>query len=102
MVGATFALAAGLHRRYGWRVALMAGAAAALPDWDGLTLLLGPVAYAQGHRVWGHNVLVAGLLGGVWGGAAYLLNRTARVRRWADSLRKQLVPQAPPSAAPPP
>jgi len=39
MLGITGALAAGLHRRYGWQIVAMAGVTAVLPDWDGLSLL---------------------------------------------------------------
>jgi hypothetical protein len=38
----------------------MAAVAGAAPDWDGLSLLFGPEAYARVHRVWGHNLLMAG------------------------------------------
>jgi membrane-bound metal-dependent hydrolase YbcI (DUF457 family) len=60
MLGASLGLAAGMQRRYGWRVIGMAAVAGALPDWDGLSILFGPEAYARAHRVWGHNLLVAG------------------------------------------
>ena len=59
MLGGTLALAAGAHRRHGWPVVLTAAAAAALPDWDGLSLAFGPTAYTAAHRIWGHNVLWA-------------------------------------------
>jgi membrane-bound metal-dependent hydrolase YbcI (DUF457 family) len=75
MVGVNLALGAGLHRRYGWRLAALAGLAAALPDWDGLSILFGPAAYAEAHRVWGHNLLAASLLAALVGGGAYALNR---------------------------
>jgi membrane-bound metal-dependent hydrolase YbcI (DUF457 family) len=65
MIGVDGALAVGLDRRYGWPIVAFAGCAAAFPDWDGLTLLLGADLYALGHRIWGHNLLVAGLLGAV-------------------------------------
>ena len=61
MLGVDGALAVGLHRRWGWQIVAWSGCAAALPDWDGLTLLFGVKAYDAGHRVWGHNLLVAGL-----------------------------------------
>ena len=61
MLGVDGALAIGLHRRWGWQIVAWSGSAAALPDWDGLTLLLGGDCYAAGHRVWGHNLLAAGL-----------------------------------------
>jgi membrane-bound metal-dependent hydrolase YbcI (DUF457 family) len=61
MLGVDGAMAIGLHRRWGWQIVAWSGCAAALPDWDGLTLLLGGDCYAAGHRVWGHNLLAAGL-----------------------------------------
>jgi len=61
MLGVDGAMAVGLHRRWGWQIVAWSGCAAALPDWDGLTLLFGGDCYAAGHRVWGHNLLAAGL-----------------------------------------
>jgi membrane-bound metal-dependent hydrolase YbcI (DUF457 family) len=63
MLGGNLALAAGLHHRFGWRIVAIAAVASAVPDWDGLTILFGSSAYARGHRVWGHNLLAAGLAG---------------------------------------
>ena len=63
MLGITGALAAGLHRRHGWQIVAMAGVAAVLPDWDGLSLSWGPAAFDRCHRAWGHNVFVAPVLG---------------------------------------
>ena len=90
MLGSTLALAAGLHRRFGWRIVIMAGVAAMLPDWDGLTLIFGSSAYDLAHRVWGHNLLVAGCSGGLVGVAECFWNVSDRVRqrlaRFAPSL----------------
>jgi inner membrane protein len=72
MLGATIALAAGVHRRQGWGIVAMAAAAAALPDWDRLPRAAAPEGYASVHRVWGHNLLVAPLLSGLVGALAYL------------------------------
>lgn len=63
LLGINGALATGLHRRYGWQVVALAGLVAISPDWDGLTLVLGPVLFDQAHRVWGHSLLTCGLLG---------------------------------------
>jgi len=82
MVGIDGALAAGLHRRRGWPIVAMAGFTAMLPDWDGLTILLGPSCYAQGHRVWGHNLLVAGLLAMLVSGLAYRFDWPIRIQQW--------------------
>ena len=81
MIGIDGALAVGLDRRYGWRIIAFAGCAAALPDWDGLTLLLGAHCYALGHRVWGHNLLVAGLLGGVFAGLVWRFDLLGRIQK---------------------
>ena len=60
MVGIDGALALGLQRRHGWQIVALAGVAAVLPDFDGLTILFGIQWYAEGHRLWGHNLLVTG------------------------------------------
>ena len=65
MVGIDGALALGLQRRHGWQIVALAGLAANLPDCDGLTILFGVHAYAEGHRVWAHNLLIAGLLAAI-------------------------------------
>lgn len=96
MLGATLALAGGLHQRHGWRIAGMAAIASALPDWDGLSILFGPVAYAQGHRTWGHNVFAAVFLGGLTGGLAYLFSLTRRFQSISTATIRKLIPQAPP------
>jgi membrane-bound metal-dependent hydrolase YbcI (DUF457 family) len=88
MVGVNLALGAGLQRRYGWRVAAVAGLAAALPDWDGLSILFGPEAYAEAHRVWGHNLLVASLSAAFVGGVAYVMNRAG----WLTWIGNRLLP----------
>ena len=82
MVGIDGALAAGLQRRHGWPIVAVAGFTAMLPDWDGLTILLGPSCYAQAHRVWGHNLLVAGLLAMLVSGLAYRFDGPVRIQRW--------------------
>ncbi len=71
MLGGSLGLAAGLQRRYGWDVIALAGVAAALPDLDGLSIAFGPQAYASAHRVWGHNLLVAGSMGAAAGVCEY-------------------------------
>jgi membrane-bound metal-dependent hydrolase YbcI (DUF457 family) len=81
MLGTTLALGLGTQRRHGWEIVAMAAAAAALPDWDGLTLALGPQAYAAGHRTWGHNLLAATLTGVLTGAVGYLAQRSTGVRR---------------------
>jgi membrane-bound metal-dependent hydrolase YbcI (DUF457 family) len=83
MFGGTVALALGSHRHREWMLVAVAGAAAAMPDWDGLSLALGSTAYAIGHRVWGHNLLVASATGALAGGFGYLCRLSTRVRRAA-------------------
>jgi len=67
MVGVSLAMATGLHGRFGWPITAFAAVAAALPDWDSLSILFGAQAYARAHRVWGHNLLVAVLSGSAAG-----------------------------------
>jgi hypothetical protein len=81
MVGIDGALALGLHRRHGWKIAALAGAAAASPDWDGLTLLAGARLYDQAHRVWGHNVFACVLVGVALGLADYRFDLVTRLGR---------------------
>jgi membrane-bound metal-dependent hydrolase YbcI (DUF457 family) len=82
MVGINGALAAGLGKRYGWPLAAWAGVASILPDWDGLTILFGAHAYDKGHRIWGHNLLVAGLLGALIGYIAHRFGVLENMQRW--------------------
>ncbi len=82
MLGIDGALAAGLQRRHGWQIVALAGVAALLPDFDGLTILLGLNCYAEGHRVSAHDLLVAGLAAAVVAGLAYGLDAPGRVQRW--------------------
>jgi membrane-bound metal-dependent hydrolase YbcI (DUF457 family) len=87
MVGINGALALGLARRHGWQIVALAGFAALLPDLDGLTILLGSQWYAEGHRLWAHNLLVAGLAAAVISAAAYYTDAPARVQRWLGRSR---------------
>lgn len=96
MTGASLALALGTQRRHGWGIVLTAATAAALPDLDGLGILFSPSAYETAHRVWGHNLLVAGAGGAVVGAIGYVCQRSTRVRTWVQA-RWRL-----PSTAPPP
>ena len=87
MLGIDGALAFGLHRRHGWPNIALAGMAATLPDLDGLTILAGFQCYAHAHRVWMHNLLVAGIIAAV---VAIILARTGalitarnRLVRWS-------------------
>lgn len=90
LLGISLALAGGFQRRHGWPLVALAGAAAALPDWDGLTLALGAEAYSRAHRVWGHNLLTAALGGALCGGLGYLCHLSARVRRSTRSFLTRL------------
>jgi hypothetical protein len=82
MLGGTLTLALGAHRRHGWPLVFMAGVAAALPDWDGLSLAFGTDAYSSIHRVWGHNVLAATCGGLLVGGVGLLCHHSVRVRNY--------------------
>ncbi len=81
MVGINGGLALGLGRRYGWQIVAWAGVAAVLPDLDGLTILFGPQCYAEGHRLWGHNLLVAGVAAAVFSAAAYYSDVLTRLQK---------------------
>ena len=83
MLGVNLSLFAGLRRRYGWWLIAVAGVAAALPDWDGLSIVFGPAAYTRAHRVWGHNLLAAGFGGLGVGIVGWLLARSSPVRTLA-------------------
>ncbi len=95
MFGVNLALTAGVQRRHGWGPVGAAAVAAALPDWDGLSILLGGSAFAAAHRVWGHNLLAAGLSGAAVGVIALLVVRSDRVRA------RLVRPGAPLPASPP-
>ena len=82
MIGINGTLAMGLHRQHGWQIVALAGMAAVLPDLDGLTILLGPSLYADGHRLWGHNLLVAGLVAAVVSVVAYQTDTPTKAQRW--------------------
>jgi len=82
MLGTGGALAAGLHRRYGWQIVAMAGVAAALPDWDGISLLFGPVAFDRFHRALGHNLLACSLSGAALAALDYYFDASSRMKRF--------------------
>lgn len=82
MLGFNGTLAAGLQRRCGWSVAAMAGVAAVLPDWDGLSLVFGAAAFDRVHRTWGHNVFAAVLLATAVAVAEYRYGGLAKVGGW--------------------
>jgi membrane-bound metal-dependent hydrolase YbcI (DUF457 family) len=82
MIGVNGALALGLQRRHGWQIVAWAGVAATLPDLDGLAILFGLQCYAEGHRLWGHNLLVAGLVAAIASAAAYLTDAPTQSRQW--------------------
>jgi len=67
MLGITGTLAAGLDRRYQWRIVALAAVASVLPDWDSLSLLAGAEAFDRIHRTLGHNLPVCVLVGVVFG-----------------------------------
>jgi membrane-bound metal-dependent hydrolase YbcI (DUF457 family) len=85
LIGIDGTLALGLQRRHGWQIVALAGIAAALPDLDGLSILFGLGAYAEGHRVWGHNLLVTGLAAAIMSALAYRANALTRLQQWLGS-----------------
>lgn len=89
MLGACGVLATGLfrNRRYGWPLVAIGAVTAVLPDWDGLSLALGPAMFDRLHRAAGHSVLVAVLVGAA---VAALDYRYSLVCRMARLLRAKL------------
>ena len=59
LLGATFAVAAGAHRRHGWPLVAAVALGSMLPDWDSLSGTYGPDAHRAVHRVCGHNLWAA-------------------------------------------
>src|SRR5438128_620786 len=96
MLGVSGALAAGLYRRYGWQIAALAAVAAGSPDWDGRTGVLGRGPFAGSHRAWGHNLLVAGLLGAFLGVLDYRYDISSRLERLGRRLLRLATPAATP------
>jgi hypothetical protein len=105
MLGGTAALAVGAHRRHGWGIVGVGAVAAVVPDWDAVSLLFGTEAYSRVHRLWGHNLLVAGLTGAACGLVGYLLYLSTSFSGHVDELLRKLEPkryaggQAPPPFA---
>ncbi len=89
LLGVNGAIAAGLHRRYGWQVVGLAGLVAISPDWDGLTLALGPELFDQGHRVWGHSLFTCVLLGIALGAIDYRFDVVTRIANVLARLLKR-------------
>lgn len=81
MLGINGALAANLHRRFGWQLVALAGVAAVAPDWDGLTILFSTPLFNESHRVWGHNILACALVGLVIGSVDYRFDVASRCGR---------------------
>ncbi|MEO8499200.1 MAG: metal-dependent hydrolase [Planctomycetota bacterium] len=86
MLGINGVLAAGLQRRYAWRIAALAGVAAISPDWDGLTILGGIELFDHAHRAWGHSVFTCAVLACVLAGLDFrfdLVGQGERLLCWA-------------------
>src|SRR5258708_7872045 len=79
MLGTSLALAAGLQHRFGWRIALLAGVAGTVSDWDGLSILWGAEADANWHGGVADSVRGAAALGAVWGALDHCYGFTAWV-----------------------
>jgi hypothetical protein len=80
MLGSTGAMAVGLHRR-GWQIVALAGVAAVLPDWDGLSLVFGAAVFDQVHRAVGHSVFVATVVAAVAAAVEYRMRLMAHAGR---------------------
>ncbi len=96
MLGITGVLAAGLNRRYGWPIVAMAAVAAVSPDWDGLTIVAGPAAFAAAHRLWGHNVWACVLTGVLIGCLDYRFDAVTRCGRFLVRPLHLTMPGGPP------
>jgi len=81
MLGINGVVATGLHRRYGWQLAAIAGVAAIAPDWDGLTFLVSVPLFNESHRVWGHNVFACVFVGLVCGAIDFRYDMVTRCGR---------------------
>jgi membrane-bound metal-dependent hydrolase YbcI (DUF457 family) len=82
MLGINGALALRLQKRYDWQIVALAGVVAVVPDWDGVSILFNVQSYAQGHRIWGHNFFVAGLVAVVVSVLCYRFDLVARIHCW--------------------
>jgi hypothetical protein len=98
MLGINGVIAAGLHRRYAWRVAALAGVAAISPDWDGLTILGGMELFDHAHRAWGHSIFTCVLLGCVLAGLDFrydLVGQGERLLCWTLRLPSKAIATRP-------
>jgi membrane-bound metal-dependent hydrolase YbcI (DUF457 family) len=95
MLAACGVLATGLHRRFGWPIVGVAAVTAVLPDWDGVTLLLGPRLFASLHRAAGHNLLVCVVLGAAVAALDYRYSLVCRAARFARRRLPRLQSRAP-------
>ena len=58
LLGSYLVLASGANRQFGWQLVAVAGVAAVVPDWDGLTMLYSASLCDVAHRCWGHALAV--------------------------------------------
>ena len=58
LLGGYLVLTSGVNRRFGWPLVAMAGVAAVVPDWDGLTMLYSASLCDVAHRCWGHALVI--------------------------------------------
>jgi hypothetical protein len=84
MLGIDLVIASGLDRRYGWRLVAMAGVAAVLPDWDGISFSI--------HRAWGHGILPCFLVALMWGLMDYRFDLISRAASRMTRLVRVTVP----------
>jgi len=90
-------MCAGLDRRFGWPIVATAAVTAVLPDWDGLSLLLGPALFDQLHRAAGHNLLAGASLGAAFAALDYRYSLVCRAAQW---FRRRLPRLEVPSGSP--
>lgn len=93
MVGVTGLMSTGLHRKYDWQLVLLAGIAAISPDWDALPWLVNKDLFELGHRVWGHNIFVALLVGALIAWTDYQFEWTTKLGHSFQKRFPKMLPQ---------
>jgi len=94
MLGINGVLATGLQRKFSWKIAAIAGVAAASPDWDGLPIVISIELFNRAHRVWGHNILACTVLGIAIGIMDYQFDLVTRSARLVDRCFRCRIPEA--------
>ena len=92
MVGANLVLAGGLDRRFGWQLVAVAGVCAALPDWDGFTILWSVSLFDVAHRSWGHGLLPCLIVAAVFALLDYRFDFMTRLAQCFSRWIKTTIP----------